>query len=81
VLEYMAARPLVVASDVGSAREAGDEGITCYLVDAGDDTTIADRLGWFLRDGYRAKLMGAHARRTVLERPEVAVPRAGGTAA
>lgn len=68
ILEYMAARLPVVATDVGGAREAIVEGVTGHLVNAGDDAMLAQRLQWLLGDPYRAKLMGAHGRRIALER-------------
>ena len=44
ILEYMAAARPVVVTNVGGAREAVAEGETGYLVEAGDDETMAARI-------------------------------------
>jgi L-malate glycosyltransferase len=44
ILEYMAAGRPVVATDVGGAREAVVESLTGYLVTAGDEEEMADRI-------------------------------------
>jgi glycosyltransferase involved in cell wall biosynthesis len=66
ILEYMAAARPVVATDVGGAREAIVEGETGYLVPAGDDEAMADRIISLLRDADRASAMG-QAGRSVAE--------------
>jgi glycosyltransferase involved in cell wall biosynthesis len=68
ILEYMAAGRPVVATDVGGAREAIAEGESGYLVAAGDDARMAERLIELLRDGERARLMGARGREIVEDR-------------
>jgi glycosyltransferase involved in cell wall biosynthesis len=65
ILEYMAAARPVVVTNVGGAREAVAEGETGYLVEAGDDETMAARLISLLNEPERARLMGAQGRRTV----------------
>jgi glycosyltransferase involved in cell wall biosynthesis len=68
ILEYMgAARPAVV-TDVGGAREAVIDGETGYLVPAGDDQMMADRIISLLRDPVRARAFGERARRIVEEK-------------
>jgi glycosyltransferase involved in cell wall biosynthesis len=67
ILEYMAAGRPVVATDVGGAREAIVDGQTGYLVPAGDDVALADRITWLLKDAARAQAMG-QAARAVIER-------------
>ena len=68
ILEYMAAGRPVVATDVGGAKEAIVEGITGYLVQSGDDQTMAERIISLLRDPERARALGTMARQVVEER-------------
>jgi glycosyltransferase involved in cell wall biosynthesis len=68
ILEYMAAGKPVVATDVGGAREAVSEGETGYLVAAGDDHAMGDRLISLLRDPQRGREMGQRGRRLVEEK-------------
>jgi glycosyltransferase involved in cell wall biosynthesis len=65
ILEYMAASRPVVATDVGGAREVIVEGETGYLVSAGDDASMAERINALLADGERARRMGACGREIV----------------
>lgn len=62
ILEYMAAARPVVATDVGGAREAIIEGETGYIVNIGDDETLAARIIKLLNDSKRAREMGARGR-------------------
>ena len=62
ILEYMAAGLPVVATDVGGAREAIDDGENGYLVESGDYGTMADRLTQILQDPDRARVIGERAR-------------------
>jgi glycosyltransferase involved in cell wall biosynthesis len=62
VLEYMAAARPVVATDVGGIREAVLDGETGYLVPAGDDVRMADRVIALLDDPEAAAAMGARGR-------------------
>jgi glycosyltransferase involved in cell wall biosynthesis len=68
ILEYMAAGQPVVATDVGGAREAVVENETGYLVKAGDDESLAQRLIDLLRDDNRASSMGERGRQVVTEK-------------
>ena len=68
ILEYMAAARPVVVTDVGGAREAVIEGETGYIVPAGDDEQMAERMIELLRDPQRACAMGARGRSIVEER-------------
>jgi L-malate glycosyltransferase len=68
ILEYMAASRPVVATDVGGAREMITEGETGFLVPAGDDERLAERIITLLRDPELARGMGARGRRVVEER-------------
>ena len=68
ILEYMAAGRPVVATDVGGAREAIVEGETGYLVKAGDDEALAQRLVNILNDPDRALVMGERGRTVVREK-------------
>jgi glycosyltransferase involved in cell wall biosynthesis len=65
ILEYMAAGRPVVATDVGGAREAIVEGDTGYLVQSGDDVTMAERIITLLTQPDRACSMGREGRRIV----------------
>ena len=68
ILEYMAAARPVVATNVGGASEAIVEGETGYLVEAGQDHDLADRIIKLLEDPARSKQMGLNGRRVVEER-------------
>lgn len=68
ILEYMAAARPVVVTDVGGAREAVVEGQTGYIVPAGDDQRMAERIIDLLRDPQRAQAMGERGRLLVEEK-------------
>jgi glycosyltransferase involved in cell wall biosynthesis len=68
ILEYMAAARAVVVTDVGGAREAVTDGETGYVVPAGDDVKMADRIVSLLDDAERASAMGERGRRVVVEK-------------
>jgi glycosyltransferase involved in cell wall biosynthesis len=68
ILEYMAAGRPVVATDVGGAKEAIIEGSTGYLVQSGDDKTMAERIISLLREPEKARAMGRQGRELVEER-------------
>jgi glycosyltransferase involved in cell wall biosynthesis len=68
ILEYMGAGRAVVATDVGGAREAVREGETGYIVSAGDDRSMSERIISLLRDPQRAREMGERGRAIVKER-------------
>lgn len=68
ILEYMAAGCPVVATDVGGSREAIVEGSTGYLVQSGDDETMAERIISLLREPEKAREMGRQGRALVEER-------------
>lgn len=65
ILEYMAAARPAVVTDVGGAREAITDGESGYLVPAGDDRIMAERIIRLLGDTERARVMGECGRRTV----------------
>ena len=65
ILEYMAAGCAVVATNVGGASEAIVEGETGYLVNAGDDRAMAERLISLLRDPETRRTMGLNGRRRI----------------
>ena len=65
ILEYMGASRPVVATNVGGAREAIIEGETGYLVQPGDDETMAARIMELLRNPDRARTMGRYGRQVV----------------
>jgi glycosyltransferase involved in cell wall biosynthesis len=68
ILEYMAAARPVVVTDVGGAREAVIEGETGFIVPAGDDENMAERIMKLLRDPERASAMGTRGKLTVAEK-------------
>ena len=68
ILEYMAAARPVVATEVGGAAEAIIEGVTGYLVQSGDDKTMAEKIISLLRDPERARAMGRQGRQVVEKR-------------
>ncbi len=65
ILEYMAAARPAVVTDVGGAREAITDGESGYIVPAGDDPLMAERVIRLLSDNERARVMGQCGRRTV----------------
>jgi glycosyltransferase involved in cell wall biosynthesis len=65
ILEYMAAGRPVVATRVGGADEAVIDGETGYLIDAGDDAALVDRVSRFLANPQRPKSFGSRGRRVV----------------
>lgn len=68
ILEYMAASRPVVVTDVGGAREAVEDGITGYLVEAGNADAMARRVIELLHNQERARNMGQQGRRVVAEK-------------
>ena len=67
ILEYLAGGCPVVATDVGGAREAIIEGLNGYLVPAGDEHKMAERIIALLRSDDRV-IMGAEGQKIVLEK-------------
>jgi L-malate glycosyltransferase len=67
ILEYMAAGRPVVATDVGGAREAIVEGVTGYVIPAGDERMMAERI-IELASKPDALDMGAAGRKVVAEK-------------
>ncbi len=65
ILEYMGAGRPVVVTNVGGAREAVVEGETGYLVQPGDDETMAARIVELLRHPERAREMGQYGQQIV----------------
>jgi glycosyltransferase involved in cell wall biosynthesis len=65
ILEYMAAARPVVATNVGGASEAVVDGVTGYLVDSGDDKTMAERIIRLLREPELARSVGEAGRMRV----------------
>jgi glycosyltransferase involved in cell wall biosynthesis len=68
ILEYMAAARPAVVTDVGGAREAITDGITGFIVPAGDDAAMAERITRLLNQPETAREMGRRARLVVEER-------------
>ncbi|MFL6278401.1 MAG: glycosyltransferase [Blastocatellia bacterium] len=65
ILEYMAAARPAVVTDVGGAREAISDGVTGFLVPAGDHELMAERVTRLLNAPAMARAMGDRARRLV----------------
>ncbi len=68
ILEYMAARKPVVATNVGGAAEAIIDGETGFLVASDDDTAMAERLIELLEDGEKASKFGTEGQRIANEK-------------
>jgi glycosyltransferase involved in cell wall biosynthesis len=68
ILEYMAASRPAVVTDVGGAREAISDGLDGFIVPAGDDTAMAERITRLLDQPETAREMGRRARLTVEDR-------------
>jgi glycosyltransferase involved in cell wall biosynthesis len=68
ILEYMAAGLPVVATNVGGVREAIVEGETGFVVPAGDDEMMADRIIEVLGDSERARQMGKQGKLIVAKK-------------
>ena len=68
VIEAMLAELPVVASDVGSVREAVLDGDTGLLVAPEDPEALARAVGALLADPARRRAMGQQGRRRALER-------------
>lgn len=65
ILEYMAARLPVAATNVGGAAEAVSDGETGFLVASNDDAMLAEKILRLLENPDLAKKMGARAREVV----------------
>jgi glycosyltransferase involved in cell wall biosynthesis len=61
ILEYMAARKPVVASDVGGVSELVRDGEEGFLVEAGNSGALADKISFLLRSPDIAREMGKKA--------------------
>lgn len=68
ILEYMAAGLPVIATDVGGVREAIVEGETGYIVPAGDDEKMAERIIRLLNEPARARVMGERGKLIVADK-------------
>jgi glycosyltransferase involved in cell wall biosynthesis len=68
ILEAMSVGRPVVATDVGSIREAVAEGQTGHLVPAGDAAQLTSRVLELLRDPLRCQALGAAGRARVVGR-------------
>jgi len=68
ILEYMAAGKPVVATRVGGVSELVKNGANGYLVETGDDATMADRIVSLLDYPPRAKAFGKKGREIACER-------------
>jgi glycosyltransferase involved in cell wall biosynthesis len=67
VLEAMAAGRPVVATAVGGTTEIVEDGVTGFLVPAGDPATLAERITALLREPSLASTMGARGQRKVAD--------------
>src|SRR5437660_2771432 len=68
ILEYMAAGLPVVAANVGGVREAIVEGETGFIVPAGNDEIMAERIIALLKNPARAREMGELGKSIVEEK-------------
>ncbi len=67
ILEYMAAAKPVVATNVGGAAEAIQEGVTGFLVPAEDDALMGQRITSLLQDAALARAMGEKGKQVVID--------------
>jgi glycosyltransferase involved in cell wall biosynthesis len=67
ILEYMAARLPVVATQVGGAGEAITEDENGFLVESDDDKAMAEKLIWLLENPEKARRLGENGRKLVEE--------------
>ena len=67
ILEYMAAGRPVVVTDVGGAREAVIDNETGYVVPAGDDEAMAQRITCLLEQPEMAQAMGRKGQKRIEE--------------
>jgi glycosyltransferase involved in cell wall biosynthesis len=67
ILEYMAARLPVVATQVGGAGEAIIEDKNGFLVASDDDKALAEKLIWLLENPEKARQFGENGRKFVEE--------------
>ncbi len=65
LLEYMRAGLPVIATKVGGNSEVVREGVTGYLIEAGDHRKLAERILELLRNPQSAMVMGAAGRKLV----------------
>jgi L-malate glycosyltransferase len=77
ILEYMAARLPVVATDCGGNKELVREGETGYVVPIGDAKALADAVVALVRQPETARQYGANGRRVIesTHRPEQVAAR------
>ena len=68
LLEAMACGTPVICTRVASMPEIVEDGVTGFIVEAGDRAALADRLRWFLQHPSDVEAMGQAGRRAVLER-------------
>lgn len=68
ILEYMAAGKPVVATRVGGAAEAIQEGENGFLIESNDDAALANHLLELLQDTERAKSFGRRGRQAAEEK-------------
>ena len=67
ILEYMAAAKPVVATNVGGAAEAIQEGVTGFLVPAEDDALMGQRIISLLQDPAKARVMGERGKQVIID--------------
>jgi len=65
IIEAMAARKPIIATDVGGAREAVVDGVTGFIVLPGDSEAMAQKLRLLLGDSELRRHMGGAARKRV----------------
>ncbi|MCS6873987.1 MAG: glycosyltransferase [Pyrinomonadaceae bacterium] len=68
ILEYMAARKPVVATDVGGVREAVIDGVTGLIVKPDDDEALANCLKFLLQNNEQAQRLAIAGRKLVEEK-------------
>jgi glycosyltransferase involved in cell wall biosynthesis len=64
IIEAMATGTPVIGSRVGGIPEVIQDGVTGFLVPAGDEKAIAEKLRWIFANPDKARAMGDWARRS-----------------
>jgi glycosyltransferase involved in cell wall biosynthesis len=67
VMEAMAAAKPVIATDTGGTAELVVDGLTGYVVPAGDSDVLAERMGSLCQDSEARRKMGEAGRRRIVE--------------
>jgi glycosyltransferase involved in cell wall biosynthesis len=68
VIEAMTAGVPVISTRVGAIPEMIEDGVGGFLIEAGHEAPLADRVSWALDNRHELPLMGARGRERATER-------------